>query len=372
MYALALRLTPDQVEAIATWVYTEMLRGGYTHVCEFHYIHNAPDGAPYADPAEMSHAILRAARRAGIGITLLPVLYMTSGFGGERPRDEQRRFISTPERMLDLVRTLADAHRDDALVALGLAPHSLRAVPPAALDDAVRGLYSLARDAPIHIHIAEQTGEVDACVAWSGQRPVEWLLANQRIDARWNLVHATHMIATEAMAVAAAGAVVVLCPTTEADLGDGVFDYPAFASARGRIAIGTDSQVSRDWWSELRMLEYSQRLSTRRRNVGAIDAGSTGEALFGRALAGGGQASGMRTGGIEAGARADWLAVRNGKLAFAGRSPVYFLDSLIFDHHAADFADVVVAGVSRRASLEGDQYANARAAFVRVLEDVAA
>ena len=371
MYRVALRISPDQLRAVAAQLYLELLAGGYTHVCEFHYLHNDPDGRPYADPAEMSRAILRAALRAGIGITLLPVLYMTSGFGGERPRDEQRRFLSTPERMLDLVRTLADEQRDDSMFAIGLAPHSLRAVPPAALDDAVRGLESLTPDAPIHIHIAEQIGEVDACVAWSGRRPVEWLLANQHVDARWNLVHATHMVATEAQAVAAAEAVAVLCPTTEADLGDGVFDYPTFAAAGGRIAIGTDSQVSRDWWSELRMLEYSQRVVTRQRNVGALATGSTGEALFARALAGGAQSSAVETSRIENGARADWLVVREDKLAFTGRSPEYFLDSLIFDHHAADFADVVVAGKSRSEMLTGKAYQAARTRFIRVLQNLA-
>jgi len=370
MYALALRLTPEHIEAIACWVYTEMLRGGYTHVCEFHYLHNDPDGRPYADPAELSRAVLRAAERVGIGITLLPVLYMTSGFGGTAPRDEQRRFLSTPERLLDVVRTLATGHRNDPRIALGLAPHSLRAVPPGALDDAVRGLRLALPNAPIHIHIAEQTGEVDACVAWSGKRPVEWLLSHQTVDAHWNLVHATHMTAAESKAAAQSGAVAVLCPTTEADLGDGVFDYHAFAEANGRIAIGTDSQVSRDWWSELRMLEYSQRLALRKRNVTAAPGRSCGETMFDAALRGGACASGLPLGRIEAGARADWVVVRADKLAFAGRSPDAFLDSMVFDHHAADFADVVVAGISRRGSLEGDAHREARTGFVRVLERV--
>jgi formimidoylglutamate deiminase len=371
MYALALRLTPEQIEAIATWVYTEMLRGGYTHVCEFHYLHNDPDGRPYADRAEISRSILRAATTAGIGITLLPVLYMTSGFGGAPARDEQRRFLSTPRQLLDVIAVLEHEHRGDPLVAFGLAPHSLRAVPPAALDDAVRGLRSLLPDAPLHIHIAEQTAEVDACMAWSGQRPIEWLLSNHSVDARWNLVHATHMVEREARAVAAAQAVAVICPTTEADLGDGVFDYPTFAAARGRIAIGSDSQVSRDWQSELRMLEYSQRLALRKRNVTAATGGSSGETLFRLAAHGGALASGVPLSRIEPGARADWLVVREDKLAFAGRSPEHFLDSLVFDHHAADFADVVVAGASRRASLDGDACRIARAAFARVLEEVA-
>ena len=371
MYGLALRLTPAQIEAIATWVYTEMLRGGYTHVCEFHYLHNDPAGKPYADPAELSRAVLRAAANTGIGITLLPVLYMTNGFGGTPPRDEQRRFLSTPERLLAMTRQLADEHRGDPRIAFGFAPHSLRAVPPAALDEAVRGLRRILPDAPIHIHIAEQTDEVDACVAWSGQRSVEWLLDHHPVDARWNLVHATHMNESESRRAAESRAIVVLCPTTEADLGDGVFDYQAYAAANGRFSIGTDSQVSRDWLSELRMLEYSQRLALRQRNVAAGLGQSTGEAMFDAALIGGAASSGLPLGRIETGARADWLVVRDNKLAFAGRSHEHFLDSLIFDHHPADFADVVVAGVSRRDALEGDTYRDARNAFVRTLDEVA-
>jgi formimidoylglutamate deiminase len=371
MYSLALRLSPEQIEAIATWVFIEMLRGGYTHVCEFHYLHNDVDGAPYADPAELSRALLRAADTAGIGITLLPVLYMSAGFGGLAPRDDQRRFISTPARLLDVVATLRAAHRDDPRVRLGLAPHSLRAVPPAALDEAVRGLAALDAHAPVHIHIAEQTGEVETCVQWSGQRPLEWLLAHQPVDARWNLVHATHMTADETRRAAASGAVAVVCATTEADLGDGIFDYPGWRAADGAIAIGTDSQVSRDWWSELRMLEYSQRLALRQRNVAAGSAGaSSAERLFAAALSGGSSAAGLPLGRIATGARADWLVVRGDKLAFAGRGPDAYLDSLVFDHHGADFADVVVAGTSLGAALRGDVARSARQRFVATLESL--
>jgi formimidoylglutamate deiminase len=369
MYSLALRLLPEQIEAIATWVFVEMLRGGYTHVCEFHYLHNAADGAPYADPAELSRAMLRAANTAGIGITLLPVLYMSAGFGGLAPRDEQRRFISTPARLLDVVATLRAAHHDDPRVRFGLAPHSLRAVPPAALEEAVRGLAALDAHAPLHIHIAEQTGEVDACVRWSGQRPVEWLLAHQPVDAKWNLVHATHMTADETRRAAASGAVAVVCATTEADLGDGIFDYPGWRAANGAVAIGTDSQVSRDWWSELRMLEYSQRLALRQRNVAARASGeSSAEQLFAAVLSGGASAAGMPLGRIATGARADWLVVREDKLAFAGRGSDAFLDSLVFDHHGAEFADVVVAGTSVGDALRGDVARAARERFVATLD----
>jgi formimidoylglutamate deiminase len=370
MYELALRLSPAQIEAIATWVYTEMLRGGYTHVCEFHYLHNDAQGRPYADPAELSRAVLRAARRVGIGITLLPVLYMTSDFGGQPPRAEQRRFLSTPERLLDVVRMLRTEYLDDPMLAFGLAPHSLRAVPPAALHDAMAGLRAIGAGAPIHIHIAEQIGEIDACVAWSNQRPVQWLLEHEDVDRHWNLVHATHMTANETLRAAASGATVVLCPTTEADLGDGVFAYRDYVHADGSYAIGSDSQVCRDWQSELRMLEYSQRLVSRKRNVAAAPGRSTGEALFSAALDGGAKASGLPLGRLAAGARADWLVVREDKLAFAGRSPAQYLDSLIFDHQAPDFADIVIGGHSRRTALEGEGYRAARAAFARTLREV--
>lgn len=370
MYELALRLSPAQIEAIATWVYTEMLRGGYTHVCEFHYLHNDVDGRPYADAAELSRAVLRAAQRVGIGITLLPVLYMSSGFGGQPLRAEQRRFVSTPERLLDVVRTLRAEHRHDPMLAFGIAPHSLRAVPPAALHNATAGLRAIDASAPIHIHVAEQTGEIDACMAWSSQRPVQWLLEHQAVDRHWNLVHATHMSADETMRAAASGATVVLCPTTEADLGDGVFAFPEYMHANGGYAIGSDSQVCRDWQSELRVLEYSQRLALRQRNVAAAPRCSTGETLFSAALDGGAKASGLPLGRLAAGARADWLVVREDKLAFAGRGPERYLDSLIFDHHAPDFADIVIGGRSRRAALEGDSYRAARTAFAQVLRDV--
>ena len=370
MYRLALRLSPAQIERIATWVYTEMLRGGYTHVCEFHYLHNDVDGNPYADPAEISRAVLRAAQRVGIGITLLPVLYMTNGFGGQPPRAEQRRFLSTPESLLDLVRDLRRDHHGDPMTAFGLAPHSLRAVPAAALHEAVAGLHAIDPAAPVHIHIAEQTGEIEACIERSGQRPVQWLLDNAAVDQRWNLIHATHMTADEAQNAAASRATVVLCPTTEADLGDGIFAFPEYVRAGGGFAIGSDSQVCRDWQNELRMLEYTQRLALRQRNVAAAPGRSTGATMFSAALAGGAAASGQPLGRIAAGARADWLVVREEKLAFAGRPPEYYLDSLIFDHHAADFADIVIAGRSRRAALEGDAYRAARNGFAQTLREM--
>ncbi|RYF32761.1 MAG: formimidoylglutamate deiminase, partial [Comamonadaceae bacterium] len=222
MYRFASRLGPDELEAIALGLYVEMIEAGYTSVCEFHYVHHDADGRPYADDATLALALMRAAQRAGIGLTLLPVLYQTSGFGGLPPNEGQRRFIRSTDSMLRLLERLKPlCGAQDAR--LGLAPHSLRAVPPEGLREALAGLDAIDATAPIHIHIAEQTKEVDDCVAWSGQRPVAWLLDHAPVDARWCLVHATHMDAAEYRRAAASGAVAGLCPTTEANLGDGIF-----------------------------------------------------------------------------------------------------------------------------------------------------
>ena len=225
MYRFAARITPESLEAIATWLYIEMLEAGYTSVCEFHYVHHDTDGRPYADDATLSLALLRAARTSGIAITLLPVLYQTSGFGAKPPRAVQARFIRSTDNMLSLLERLAPAAQAQGAV-LGLAPHSLRAVPPDSLAAAVQGLTALNPQAPIHIHIAEQTQEVDDCIAWSGQRPVQWLLNHAPVDERWCLVHATHMTPDEYAGAARTGAVAGICPTTEANLGDGIFDMP--------------------------------------------------------------------------------------------------------------------------------------------------
>ncbi|MEP6557591.1 MAG: formimidoylglutamate deiminase, partial [Burkholderiales bacterium] len=298
MYRFASRLGPQQVEAIATWLYVEMLEAGYGSVCEFHYLHHAPDGTPYADDAELAHALLRAAQAAGIGITLLPVLYQTSGFGAKPPGEGQRRFIRSTDSMLRLLERLKPICEAQN-ARLGLAPHSLRAVPPDALRDALAGLAALDATAPIHIHIAEQTQEVDDCVRWSGQRPVAWLLDHAPVDARWCLVHATHVDAAEAERGARSGAVAGLCPTTEANLGDGLFDFAHWREAGGAWGIGSDSHVCVNAAEELMLLEYGQRLLTRQRNVGVTTAQpNVATALTLAALQGGAQASGRAVGGL--------------------------------------------------------------------------
>jgi formimidoylglutamate deiminase len=343
MYRFARDLGPEQLEAIATQLYIEMLRAGYTAVCEFHYLHHAPDGQRYADPAEMSMRLLAAAERTGIGITLLPVLYQDAGFGGQPPRPEQRRYLNSVDALLDLVqRSRAQGAR------VGVAPHSLRAVGPQALRELLASLRSIDDRAPIHLHIAEQQQEVDDCIAWSGQRPVAWLLANAPVDARWCLVHATHLDAAERAALAASGAVAGLCPTTEANLGDGVFPAAAYLGAGGAWGIGSDSHISVDAAEELRLLEYTQRLAQQRRNVlVGRRGGPVADHLWLGAVAGGARASGRAIRGLAVGEQAD-LVVLDGSGVLGGLAPAQTLASHVFAHTGPSAVrDVFVAGVPR-------------------------
>ena len=351
MYRVAARLTPAQLEAIAFGLYVEMLEGGYTSVCEFHYVHHDVGGRPYADDATLAIALLAAARRAGIGITLLPVLYQSSGFGGRAPAPEQSRFVRSTDSMLRLLERLQPVctnSDDDGLASarLGLAPHSLRAVAPDALREVLAGLNSIDADAPIHIHIAEQTGEVEACIAWSGQRPVAWLLDHAPVDRRWCLVHATHMDADEGRRAAASAAVAGLCPSTEANLGDGVFDLPAWLRAHGRWGIGSDSHSSVDAAEELMLLEYGQRLITRTRNV-AASAGQpdTATAMTLAAVAGGAQASARNIAGLAVGERADFVVLDASHPSLAGLSARDMLATQVFaGRRAPAIESVWVAG----------------------------
>ena len=343
MYSVANRITPRQLEAIASLLYAELLMAGYTQVCEFHYLHNDVDGKPYADPLEMSSALVRAAQCVGIGITLLPALYMRSGFGASGLRDDQQRFASSPDSIFKLVEGI-EKQLGGGLVNSGLALHSLRAVGQGALQEAAA--FAKGRSMPVHIHVAEQTGEVADCVNALGQRPVEWLLSHANLDASWNLVHATHTTADELRAVAASGASIVLCPTTEANLGDGVFDLPTYARLKGSWSIGSDSHVTRSWQEELRMLEYSQRLALRQRNVmaGASGEPSTATALFNAALAGGTAACGLRMGGLAIGNRADFSVMDTRSPSLLGVANNHLLDAMIFSSPDARMSDVYVAG----------------------------
>lgn len=276
MYRMAGRFDPDSLRAVATQLYVEMLEAGYTTVCEFHYVHHAPDGAPYAPASAMADALIDAARATGIRLTLLPVLYMTGGFDGRALGERQRRFGHDVDRYL---RLFADLHaRQDDTLRVGCALHSLRAVPPDAMHAV---LAALPGDARMHIHIAEQVPEVDECIALRGARPVAWLLDNAPVDARWTLVHATHLDDAEVTGIARSGATVALCPTTEANLGDGLFPLRDYLDAGGAWGIGSDSHISVSPVEELRWLEYGQRLVTQRRNVAvAHDTPSVGATLF--------------------------------------------------------------------------------------------
>lgn len=326
MYRFALVMNPDQLEAVAAQAYVEMLEGGFTRVGEFHYLHHTPQGRPYDDVAEMSARIAAAAGQSQIGLTLLPVFYAHSGFGGAPATAAQRRFICNLDAYAALVEGARHALAPLAAANLGLAPHSLRAVTPAELGEIV----NLAGRGPIHIHVGEQVAEVEACLAWSGARPVEYLLGAADVDARWCLIHATHMTSIETQRLARSGAVAGLCPITEANLGDGVFDAPKFCEQGGRFAVGTDSNVQIGLTDELRLLEYGQRLMRRARNVLAAPGASTGRALLEGALEGGRRALGRRGDGFCVGADADIVTLRGDALEWLAVEPDRVLDAWIF------------------------------------------
>jgi formimidoylglutamate deiminase len=345
MYGVALRITLEQMRAVAAQLYVELLQGGYTQVCEFHYLNHDIDGQPYADPLAMAWALTDAAADAGIGLTLLPVLYERAGFREDTLRADQRRFASSAHSVWAAATRINERTR--LRVSAGLAIHSLRAATP----DSIRHLCNAAASftGPIHVHVAEQTAEVDDCVASTGCRPIEWLAREGLLDARWQLVHATHATQSEIDAVARSGAGIVLCPCTEANLGDGLPDLPAWLAGRVPLAIGSDSQVTRDWREELRWLDYGQRLALHQRNVAASpQAGqsSTAASLFGAALSGGAAAAGMGNSpwGLCVGARADALLPDPQDPALLAIPPTHWLDSLVFSSPGLRWRDVMVAG----------------------------
>jgi len=327
MYRYALMMSPDEVEAVAAQLYVDMLEAGFAAVAEFHYLHNAPDGSPYAQPSEMAGRILLAARRVGIGMTLLPVFYAHATFGGAPPRPEQRRFVCDLTSFARLVDDCRRMIRETAGATIGIAPHSLRAVSPSELVE----LISLAGDDwPIHIHAAEQIKEVEDCVASLGARPVRWLIDNAGVNARWCLVHATHMDEGETRDLARSGAVAGLCPVTEANLGDGIFNAVNYLREGGRYGVGTDSNVSIGVAEELRQLEYAQRLRERARNVCAPPGASCGRTMLEAIWLGGAQALKRNSGRLAAGAAADILTFRADHPTLAGKADDQILDAWIF------------------------------------------
>ncbi len=346
MYGVALRITPEQLHAVASHLYAELLAGGCTHTCEFHYLQHAADGRPYSahggDDAAMSAALAQAARDTGMGLTILPVLYERAGFVQPALRDDQRRFAMDVARVVRLRETIHGWNVPN--VDAGVAVHSLRAATSASMHELVRAVSG--DSAPIHLHIAEQTGEVDECVAATGARPIEYLTREFALDARWQLVHATHATPPEIDAVAASGAGVVLCPGTEANLGDGLCDVPRWLQSGTPLSLGTDSHVLRSWPEELRLLEYGQRLALRQRNVSAEpeSSPSTAARLLARCLTGGAAAAGRTAWGLVAGARADLVVINAGDSALVGVPDTHLLDALLFAAPAQPFSRTMAAG----------------------------
>ena len=343
MYRLVGKISPEQLEVIARQLYIEMLKAGYTSVAEFHYVHHNTQGQAYADPVELSRRISAAGLQSGIGLTILPLLYTLSGFGGQAPNDGQRRFINSTGQYLDLQSRLKPLLAAQPAQTLGLCFHSLRAVTP---EQIATVLAASDKACPVHIHIAEQQKEVDDCLAWSGRRPLQWLYENVEVDERWCLVHATHAEADEVTAMARSRAIAGLCLTTEANLGDGIFPAVDFLAQGGRMGIGSDSHVSLSVVEELRWLEYGQRLRDQRRNrlYGAAQP-MVGRTLFDAALDGGAQALGQPVGELAVGKRADWIVLdgRDPYLAMADGDSI--LNRWLFAGGDRQVRDVMVNGV---------------------------
>ncbi|HEY2610245.1 MAG TPA: formimidoylglutamate deiminase [Reyranella sp.] len=337
MYRFVERLSPDDLEAIAAFAYMEMLEAGFTTVAEFHYLHHQPDGTPYDNVAEMSERIVAAADSVGIGLTLLPVLYRQSGFLGKPPTPAQRRFVCDRDVYARLMETRVPSGT------IGIAPHSLRAVT---LDDLQWAALTW-RGLPAHIHVAEQTREVEECLAAHRRRPIDLLLDTVEIDAsRWCLVHATHADAGELTRIVKANAVVGLCPITEANLGDGLFDASAFLAQSGQFGIGSDSLIRISAADELRTLEYGQRLMHRQRNVLGEATRSTGRRLFEAAVAGGAQAmGGWPASRISTGERADFVVLDHHHPALAAAAGDSLLDAWLFAADNAAIKTVYRGGV---------------------------
>jgi formimidoylglutamate deiminase len=367
MYRVALRLSPAQLQAVAAQLYAELLCGGYTQVCEFHYLHHQPDGRPYDDPLAMAWALCDAAQQTGIGLTMLPVLYERAGFRQPTLREDQRRFATDADWVMRASETLQACGR--ARLNAGVAVHSLRAAAPESITAVARwaeGRHAL----PIHVHVAEQQQEVDDCLAATGKRPVDWLCHLVPLDARWQLVHATHVQPQEIEAVAARGAGVVVCPGTEANLGDGFTDVPGWLQAGVPLALGSDSHVTRAWSEELRWLEYGQRLRLQARNIAAAPAQgtpATAARLFERVLPGGAAAAGFQAWGLVPGARADLLVLDPQDDALLGVPAERVLDAFVFSSPGRAIREVYVAGEQVVADGRHRDDARLRGAFAEAM-----
>jgi formimidoylglutamate deiminase len=369
MYRLVRLVEPEDIEAISCHLYIEMLKHGYTTVAEFHYLHNDRDGKPYSDRAELAHSVVSAASAAGIALTLLPVLYAHGGFGHKVLSPAQRRFQGDPAAIVEILRGVADFHLPAPLLRLGVAPHSARAVDALLLTEMVEDASRIDRTMPIHMHVSEQTGEVAECLATHGVTPLAWVADLVPPDARWCFIHATHITALEMRALVPTGAAIGLCPMTEANLGDGIFDFVPWFEARAPWGIGGDSHVSVSPFEELRALEYSQRLRMRVRVVASEETSPDVAAnLWSAAAAGGARAVGHPVGALEPGRRADFVVLDGGDLDFEGLPAASRLGVAMFSGNANRVRDVHVAGrpVIQEGRHESEE--EARAAFRRSLK----
>ena len=368
MYRLVRLLEPEDIEAISAQLYVEMLKHGYTTVAEFHYLHNDRDGKPYADRAELAHGIVAAASAAGIALTLLPVLYAHGGFGHKPLSPAQRRFGGDPGAIVEILRGVAEFHLPAPLLRLGIAPHSVRAVDALLLTEMVDASSRLDPTMPIHMHVSEQTGEVAECLQTHGVTPLQWISDLVTIDERWCFIHATHLTALEMRKLAGSGGSIGLCPTTEANLGDGIFDFVPWFESRAPWGIGGDSHVSVSPFEELRALEYSQRLRMRVRVVASEESSpDVGANLWRAAAAGGAQAVGHPVGAIAPGLRADLVILDNDEVDFEGLAAPSRLGVALFSGNSNRVRDVYVGG---RAVVEDGHHASedeAREAFRRAL-----
>jgi formimidoylglutamate deiminase len=351
MYKFLAQLSHEDAQVIAQQLYIEMLKMGYTRVAEFHYLHHDIDGKAYSNHntdnhlATMANAIFKAAKNSGIGLTMLPVLYQYAGFGQQAPNDGQKRFINSTAQFNQLVSESHELSKKYSNTNIGIAPHSLRAVDKESIIKAVEHVRSLDSKAPIHIHIAEQQQEVSDCLQYYSKRPVQWLLDNIELDEHWCLIHATHINEQEQQGIVASKAIAGICPTTEANLGDGIFPTTEFLALNGTISIGSDSHISVNPIEELRWLEYTQRLTKQQRAIlSSSETVSVGQNLWLKAASGGAQSTNSNTGALSVGKQADLLVLDEKLTALFANKNEYLLDSLIFASQQNTIKDVMVNG----------------------------
>jgi formimidoylglutamate deiminase len=345
MYRLVRLVEPEDIEAITAQLAIEMLKHGYTSMAEFHYLHNDRDGKPYEDRAELAHCIVSGASAAGMALTLLPVLYAHGGFGHRPLSPAQRRFQSDPAAIFEILRELQQFHFPSPLLRLGVAPHSARAIDALLLTETVQLATSFDATMPIHMHVSEQQGEVSECVSTHGTTPLQWIAELVPLDSRWTLIHATHLTGLEMRRAAEAGACIGLCPTTEANLGDGIFDFLPWFERNGAWGIGGDSHVSVSPFEELRALEYSQRLRMRVRVVASEEERPDVAAnLWNAAAAGGAQSIGQPVGVLESGRRADLVVLDGDDVDFERLDASQRLAVAMFSGNSNRVRDVFVGG----------------------------